>query len=229
MFILCKPQPQFQSMSCTMVYLDPPLGTAWDLKYSFSSFSTSQLFATSSVIEPSFPILTQPYASGNWSLSPLLKAKDFLQLLSFHGSKWESNIQLEKCICTRAGLAGPQVDPDLLTDIFSNHIFQVHLSTCHTEWCITLKKAKQVITFPQSSAVERSDLIWSWGAMKWHRKHKKIERSCAGREAGLLIPMEQPAAQTHHPSLHRLFISHRSLIRDLAPLSWKIYFWEDAT
>lgn len=68
-----------------------------------------------------------------------------------------------------------------LPSLTCNHIFQVHLSPCHTQWCITLKKAKQVITFPQSSAVERSDLIWSWGAMKWHRKYPKVEHSPAGR------------------------------------------------
>lgn len=99
-----------------------------------------------------------------------------------------------------------------LPSLTCNHIFQVHLSTCHMPWCITLKRAKQVITFPQSSAVERSDLLWSWGAMKWHRKCTKLEDSHAGREAGLLIPVEQPAAWTHHSSLHRLFISPWFLI-----------------
>lgn len=86
-----------------------------------------------------------------------------------------------------------------LPSLTCNHIFQVHLSTCHTEWCIALKKAKQVITFPQSSAVERSDLIWSWGAMKWHRKCKKIECSHAGREAGLLVPWNN---QQHRHTIH---------------------------
>lgn len=65
-----------------MVYLDPSLTTAWNLKYSFHSFLTSQIFATSSITEPSFLKLAQGYASGDWSLSPLFKAKeDFLQLL----------------------------------------------------------------------------------------------------------------------------------------------------
>lgn len=65
-------------------------------------------------------MLAQGHANGDWSLSPLFKAKeDFLQLLSFHGSQWELNIWLEKYICTQAGLAGLQVDLDLLVDIFS--------------------------------------------------------------------------------------------------------------
>lgn len=65
-------------------------------------------------------MLAQGCASGDWSLYPLFKAKEnFLQLLSFHRRQWELNIQLEKCICTQAGLAGLQVDPDLLLDVFS--------------------------------------------------------------------------------------------------------------